>query len=221
MHATVSTVMTRELVTARPTTPYQELVGLLHVHRVNALPVVEADGRLVGIVSDADLALKTEHRPGDHVRFLPWMGARGRAARAKAAGRIAAEVMTRQLVTTTPETSISAAARLLRRRGIRHLPVVDPSGRLVGMVTRRDLLAVFQRPDQELRHQIERAILVASLDLDPDQVTVEVNDGVVTLRGHLPWQRLGHDLVELITALDGVVTVDDQLTYTFTRTPVE
>jgi CBS domain-containing protein len=215
MKATVSTVMTRELVTARPTTPYKELVGLLRVHQINALPVVEADGRLVGIVSDADLVLKAERRPSDPIRFLARLRPGWRAAEAKAGGRTAAEVMSKPVTTATPDTSISAAARLLRRRGIRHLPVVDRAGRLAGIVTRRDLLAVFQRQDQELRHQIERAILVATLDLAPGQVTVEVHDGVVTLHGQLPWQSLGHELVELISALDGVVTVDDQLTYTF------
>ncbi len=73
---------------------------------------------------------------------------------------------------------------------------------------------MFQRPDEELRHQIERAILVATLDLDPDQVAVEVRDGVVTLCGQLPWQSLGYELVELVSALDGVVTVDNRFTYT-------
>ncbi len=111
MKATVSTVMTRELVTAHPTTSYRELVGLLRVHRINALPVVEADGRQVGIVSDADLALKTEHRPSDHLQLLEWLGLGRRAEWAKAGGRTAADVMSRPVITTTPDTSISAAAR--------------------------------------------------------------------------------------------------------------
>jgi CBS-domain-containing membrane protein len=176
--------------------------------------VVDADGRLVGIVSDADLALKEERPPGRHARFpFGWKGAR--SGRAKATGRTAADVMTAPVVTISPDALISAAARLLRRRGVRHLPVIDAGGRLVGIVTRRDLLAVFLRPDEELRTQIERAVLGATLNLDPGMVTVEVRDGVVSLRGQLPWQRLGRELVELISALDGVVAIDDHLTYTY------
>jgi len=213
MKATVATVMTRELVVAHPATPYKELVELLRSHNINAMPVVDEQGRLVGIVSEADLALKEEQRPSDHALFFLLFGGRGQ--RAKAGGRTAAEVMSAPVATTSPDASLSAAARLLRRRGVRHLPVIDGQGRLVGIVTRRDLLAVYLRPDRELREQIERAVLVATLDLDPGTVTVAVRDGVVSLAGQLPWRSLGRELVQLVGALDEVVAVDDRLTFTF------
>ncbi len=213
MKATVATVMTRELVVAHPATPYKELVELLRSHNINAMPVVDEQGRLVGIVSEADLALKEEQRPSDHALFFLLFGGRGQ--RAKAGGRTAAEVMSAPVATTSPDASLSAAARLLRRRGVRHLPVIDGQGRLVGIVTRRDLLAVYLRPDRELREQIERAVLVATLDLDPGTVTVAVRDGVVSLAGQLPWRSLGRELVQLVGALDEVVAVDDHLTFTF------
>ncbi len=200
MKATVATVMTRDMVVAHPTTPYQELVRLFRAHDIVALPVVDSEGRLVGTVSQDDLRRRQQHRRVVGV---------GHAA---VHGRSAAEVMSKAVATLTPDATVAAAAQLLRHRGVRQLAVVDPDGRLVGIVSRRDLLAVFLRPDEEIGDEIQRRILGVLLGLDPGMVSVEVRGGVVNLRGYLPWRTQAHELVALVGAVDGVVAVDDQLT---------
>ena len=210
MARSVQEVMTRDVVTVSPSTPFKEVVRLLHDHGISAAPVVGADGCLLGIVSEADLALKEEDgRPP----AAPLFGrASWRKLRAKGAGTLAAHCMTARAVTVAPSASLGAAARLLHRRGIRHLPVVERDGRLVGIVTRRDLLTVFLRRDEEIHHEILSAVLDATLDLPFDAVRVRVDEGTVTLTGHVPWPVSAGEVVELVGALDGVVAVSSHLT---------
>jgi CBS-domain-containing membrane protein len=152
MARSVQEVMTRDVVTVSPSTPFKRVVQLLHDHRISAVPVVDADGCMLGIVSEADLVLKEERRPSE---AAPLFGrASRRRLRAKGAGTLATHCMTAPAVTVAPSASLGAVARLLHRRGIRHLPVVDRDGRLVGIVTRRDLLTVFLRRDEEIHHEI-------------------------------------------------------------------
>jgi len=196
MKATVATVMTHEPVAVRPTASYEELTRLFRAHSIAVLPVV-SDGQLRGLVSEADLRRGRPHRHGI-----------GRAA----LERGTAEELMSKAVTLAPGASVAAAAQLLRHRGVRELAVVDPDGRLLGIVSRRDLLAVFLRPDEEIRDEIQRRILGVLLSLDPGMVSVEVRGGAVSLRGYLPWRTQADELLELVRAVDGVVTVDDQLT---------
>jgi CBS domain-containing protein len=197
MKVTVATVMTRELVAAHPTTSDEELVRLFRACGMAVLPVVRDDGRLLGMVAEADLQ-----------RRRPRRTMLGRPA---AYGQTAGELMS-QAVTLAPEASVAAAARLLRHPGVRQLAVVDPDGHLLGIVSRRDLLAVFLRPDEEIRDEIQRRILGVLLSFDPGMVSVEVRGGVVILQGVLPWRTQADELLELARAVEGVVAVDDQLT---------
>jgi CBS domain-containing protein len=129
---TVEQVMTRRVATVRPQTPFKQVVQLLRARRVSAAPVVDEQGRLLGVVAEADLALKQEqeHPPAQPPRLLPHPGLR--REQRKAAATTAADLMTTSAVTIHPHAPLSVAARLLHRRGVRHLPVVDAGGRLVG-----------------------------------------------------------------------------------------
>jgi CBS domain-containing protein len=210
MARSVQEVMTRDVVTVSPSTPFKRVVQLLHDHRISAVPVVDADGCMLGIVSEADLVLKEERRPSE---AAPLFGrASRRRLRAKGAGTLATHCMTAPAVTVAPSASLGAVARLLHRRGIRHLPVVDRDGRLVGIVTRRDLLTVFLRRDEEIHHEILSAVLDATLNLPFDAVRVRVDEGMVTLTGHVPWPGSAGEVVELVSVLDGVVGVSSHLT---------
>ena len=137
MEHTVEAVMTSQVVTARPSSPFQELVRLLEQHHISALPVTEDSGRLVGIVSEADLLVKEGYPHGaqdagwaDVVRYRQRLG--------KATGTRAAKVMAAPVITVPLGTLVADAVRLMVRLDVKRLPVVDARGGLVGIVTRSD-----------------------------------------------------------------------------------
>ena len=208
MDTTVAEVMSTDLVVATRSTPYKELVRMMRERGVHALPVVDADRRVVGIVTETDLALKQEYRPGGQVPYLE--GTEQRDWRRRAAATVAEQCMSDPVTVVAADINVRGAARLLHRRGVHHLPVVDAEGRLVGIVTRRDLLGVFLRPDSEIRDRIRTGVL-ERLNLPEDDVEVEVSEGVATLRGKVEWRSLAREIVTLAGGVDGVVGVVDQL----------
>lgn len=211
MHQTVADVMSTDLVVATRSTPYKELVRKLRELGVHALPIVDPDRRLVGIVTETDLAFKQEYRPAGHVPFLE--GTEQRRQRHKAAATLAEECMSEPVAVTGPNVPVPTAARLLHRKGVHHLPVVDAQGRLVGIVTRRDLLAVFLRPDAEIYRQIRIGVLGVILHVPEGEVDLRVDDGVVTLSGKVEWRSLVREIVTRTRAVEGVVGVVDRLDY--------
>ncbi|MGW1093008.1 CBS domain-containing protein, partial [Streptomyces sp. NPDC002596] len=127
----------------------------------------------------------------------------------------AGEVMSSPAVTVLADETVSGAARLMKRRGVERLPVVDEEGRLIGIVTRRDLLGLFLRPDAEIRHRVLEDVLVDTMGLRADVVAVHVVDGVVSLEGELERQSEIPVLIRLTEQLDGVVAVMSRLTARF------
>ena len=215
----VRDVMTREVVTVANQASFKEIAATMAEHRVSAVPVLDADGRVAGIVSEADLLLKGEFPDGPPGRRL-FQGHRQRVERAKAAGDTAAELMTAPAVTVDPDASVTEATRLLHRHGIKRLPVVDPAGPLLGIVSRADLLRVFLRSDSQIAQEIRQNVLVRAMWVDPDAVTVQVRDGVVTLTGELERRSLIPITVSLVHGLDGVVDVVDRLTFELDDSPM-
>jgi len=145
----VKEVMTTKVVYAQASTSYEELVRLLTERYVSAVPVVDADRRVLGIVSEADLLLKRQH-PANHFQRFLLEGKQRRLESAKAKGATAAALMSRPAITIDQEAPVVEAARLLHKHLVKQLPVVDPQGRLVGIISRSDLLRVFLRPDREI-----------------------------------------------------------------------
>ncbi|CAL9505566.1 hypothetical protein SUDANB95_03502 [Actinosynnema sp. ALI-1.44] len=209
----IETVMTREVVTVRPATPFKEIVERLAAGSFSAVPVVDDDGRPVGVVSEADLLAKEEYRGGVEERPGVLAGRAPRRRWRQAHGVTARDLMTAPVRTTTPATRISDAAQQLASAGVRRLFVVDRDGKLVGVLSRRDLLSVFLRGDDEVEATVVRDVLGRALWLDPLAVTVEVADGVVTLRGHVERRSEADMAVRLTRALPGVVSVDPHLSY--------
>jgi CBS-domain-containing membrane protein len=140
--------------------------------------------------------------------------------RAKAAGATAAELMTAPAVTVGPDATVTEAARLLHRHGIKRMPVVDPAGPLLGIVSRADLLKVFLRSDAEIAQEVRQDVLARAMWVDPDTVTVQVRDGVVTLTGQLERRSLIPITVSLVYVLDGVVDVADRLSFELDDSPI-
>jgi CBS-domain-containing membrane protein len=208
----VRDVMTQEVVTVDEHASFKEVATLLTERRVSALPVLDGEGRVVGLVSEADLMLKEEFPEGPPEARL-FQSRRRRQTRAKAAGDTAAELMTSPAVTIGPDASVAQAARLLHRHGIKRLPVVDPAGPLLGIVSRADLLKVFLRSDADISREVRQQVLLRAMWMDPDTVVVEVRDGVVTLTGQLERRSLIPITVNLVRGLDGVVDVVDRLSF--------
>jgi CBS domain-containing protein len=202
------------LIAINEQTPFTEMVRLMAVHKVSALPVVNDDGRLVGIVSEADLLHKEEYQDQhDQQDAWRWLETRReRAARAKASGRRAAELMSTPVVTIDPEATIAEAARRLARHHIKRLPVVTQHGRLVGIVSRADLLRLYLRDDQAIHREILDEVLLRALWIDPATVPVTVDDGMVTLAGQVERQSLVPMILHLTRTVPGVVDVISQLT---------
>jgi CBS-domain-containing membrane protein len=204
----VRDVMTADVVTAGRNMPYKQTAKLMTDQRVSAVPVVAKGGRVIGMVSEADVLRKAERRPW---RWGGRLSGRARRDRAKAGARTAGQLMTSPAITIHPDASLSAAARLMNAHHMRRLPVVNAAGDLVGIVSRRDLMKVFLRPDEELTAEVSD-VLAKVLPDDAGQVTVGVSDGVVTLDGALGDQDLIPVAVGLTAGVDGVVAVVNKLT---------
>lgn len=207
----VDDVMTKDVVSVREETPFRDIVDLLITRRVSAVPVVDGSGRLVGLVSEADLLHKVEAAGGATSRiFDAW---RRRGDRTKASGRTAAEVMTSPVVTVEPSLSLAAAARRMHREHVKRLPVVDSAGCLVGIVTRSDLLKVHRRTDGEIRRDLVDLALHHVMTMKGATVQVECAAGVVTLAGRVQFRSAAELIAGLARQVPGVVDVADRITY--------
>ena len=215
MNATVKDVMTTEVVAIRSETTFKEMAAALRRYRVSALPVVDDAGRVLGVVSEADLLAKEALAdPGPVAELVHRKDLR------KAEGLTADDLMTREAVTASPDDPIEQAARMMHFMRVKRLPVVDSGGQLVGFVSRADVLAVFDRADEEIRKDIVDAMLLHEFLIDPRQFTVIVEDGVVTLEGILETAALGRALVRKARHIRGVVAVRDRLSHPVVAGPV-
>ncbi|MCS0604209.1 CBS domain-containing protein [Streptomyces sp. LP11] len=194
---TVGEVMTGDVVRVRATTPFEVVVRLLDRHRIGGLPVVDRDDKVVGVISGTDLVREQAARhhgpPGPD--------------------RTARELMTSPAITVHPEQRVPDAARLMERRGVERLPVVDEEDRLIGIATRRDLLRVFLRADGDIRRQVTDEIVTGELGLPADAVLVSVRDGVVTLKGRVELRSDVPLAVHAAWRLDGVIGVVNLLSH--------
>ncbi|MCZ7429788.1 CBS domain-containing protein [Micromonospora sp. WMMA1949] len=215
----VQDVMTRNVASVREGTAYREIVDVLADRHVTAAPVVDETRRVLGVVSEADLMYKVEFlgRPRER-GILP--DRHRREARAKAGATLAADLMTAPPVTITPDATIVEAARLMDARGVKRLPVVDDLGRLVGIVTRGDLLKVHLRPDAGIRRDVVEEVLWRSLGVRDGVVDVTVDRGVVTLTGQVERRSTVQLAVRLTRQVSGVVEVVDALGYAIDDAPM-
>jgi len=209
----VGDVMATSVVTVDRATPYKEIARLLAQHRISGMPVLKMGREVAGVVTEADL-LAAEAETARRLRSA--------ARRLRLPSRFtrhpaltAAELMTTPAITVGPHVTVHAAGRLMSTRHVRLLPVVDEDARLIGVVSRRDLLAVFLRPDEDIEADV-RQVLDEILLAEPEEADVAVRDGIVTLSGTLDPATGAHgDLipvaVRLMWDVDGVIDVIDRL----------
>jgi CBS domain-containing protein len=216
-HRLVGELMTPAVVKVRPDTPFKEIAQVLAGNDITAVPVVDEEGRPLGVVSEADL-LRNEAAGEDPAGLLPAAHLSSKE-RARSGATTAHGLMTSPAECARPEWTVVEAARVMDHRHIKRLPVVDEAGRLVGIVSRSDLLRVFLRHDHAIREEVRDDLVARILGLSPDSVDVRVDDGIVTLRGTMDDQSAARTLSRLCQGVDGVVSVADHLGYRVADAP--
>ena len=202
---TVRDVMTPQVITVTPDSSWKDAVRLVEQARVHALPVVE-DGRVVGIVAQSDLLLKEEMLTGPlTMRAMPRQRRRDKI---RARAMTVRQMMSKPVITIEPDAQLGTAARLLHRRRIGRLPVLD-AGKLVGIVTRSDLLRVFLREDAEIRGEVDEVLANLAPKIG-NGLTGAVDDGVVTLTGEVAALSMALAVLSEVRRIGGVVAIEDR-----------
>jgi CBS-domain-containing membrane protein len=206
---TVQEIMTTRVIWVKKDATFREMAVALREHRVSAFPVVDDDHKVIGVVSEADMLTKEalDDEPGVLAGILH------RKDQAKARGVTAGDLMTATVVAVHPEDTVEHAARLMYDRRVKRLPVTDADGHLVGIISRADVLSVFDRTDEAIRKEITEGVLLGEFLTDPLILSVTVKDGIVTLSGRPETSETGHEIVRRVRHLQGVVAVRDRLDY--------
>ena len=210
MNATVKDVMSTHVMAVREIATFKEIATRLREQRVSAFPVVDLDGKVIGVVSEADLLTK-EALEGTVPGTLQSLTRQ--RARSQVNAVTAADLMTKPAVTIGPDEPVSHAARLMYSKRVKRLPVTDDDGRLIGIVTRSDVLSVYSRPDVGIQREITQDLILCTFLCDPSRFTVNVKDGIVTIEGTPETASVGHDIIDAIRHIEGVVAVRDRLSY--------
>ncbi len=216
MRTTVRDVMTTRVVAVRKNATFKDIATLLTEYRVSAFPVLDEAGKVIGVVSEADMLTKEAL-----VADMGVQAARlGRTAGspyhdefAKASAVTAGDLMTKPPVVVTPDEPVTSAARLMYHGRVKRLPVVGEKGQLIGIVSRADVLSVYSRPDSEIRQEITKNVIQNEFFADPGHFAVTVSSGIVTLEGCPESTARGRDIVAEAWHVEGVVSVRDRLTY--------
>ncbi|WNM32137.1 CBS domain-containing protein [Streptomyces sp. Li-HN-5-11] len=206
----VSDVMTHTVAAVGRRAPFKEIVQMMQDWQVSALPVVEGEGRVVGVVSEADLLPKEELRDDPATGFLRL---RRPVDVAKAGALTAGDLMSCPAVTVRAGATLAEAARTMARERVKRLPVVDGAGMLAGVVSRADLLKVFLRDDEDIAEEVRREIVSYLFTPPASAIRVEVHDGVATLTGRIRDTALVPVAARLVRAVEGVVDVQFDLAH--------
>lgn len=201
----VEDLMTREVATTTPDTPLREAARVLARAGISGMPVVDHEGTVVGVLSEADILVKAGGEVPGH-KLLGWLLDADTGLEDKFRAQTVGEAMSFPAVTVTPERPVHEAAKLMSTEGINRLPVVD-EGRLVGIVTRADVVRAFTRSDAEIAEEIENEILRRTLWLEPGSVTVEVEDGAVRIEGEVASEADAELLPVFVSRVPGVISV--------------
>ncbi len=203
MKTSVQDAMTTQVVAVKLGASFKEMAARLRQSRVSAFPVIDDDGKVIGVVSEADMlasrVLSAE---------MPYRGETDEAE-----DPTAGDLMTHPAITVSPGDSVEVAARLMYALQVKRLPVIDRGGRLAGIISRTDVLAVFDRSDEEIRKEVTDDVMCQEFGASPRQFAVTVQAGVVTVEGRPETTGLGHVIVRKIRHVQGVVAVRDRLTY--------
>jgi CBS-domain-containing membrane protein len=210
MTTTVSEVMTRRVVALREDAEYKEIATALRRYHVSACPVIDDRNRVLGVVSAADLLHKqTDPEMPSGLYRLSWR----LQEHTKATAISAAELMTAPAIVVDPAAPLRVAAKVMQRNQIKRLPVATSDGRLIGIVSRTDLLSVFERSDTDIWDDVIKVMVSEEFALNPENFDVTVRSGVVTLCGLIEQRGAALNLLARVRHAEGVVGVRDRLSY--------
>ena len=204
----VAAVMSRDVVTVTPSTPLKEVARLLVEHRISGLPVVDEEGAVVGVVSEADVVSKERGVSPPARHAYQWLFGAAERDPGKRTAQTAGDAMTSPAVVIGPHASVAAAARLMVERAVNRLPVLE-RGALVGIVTRADLVRMFVRDDAELEREIREDVVRRTLWITPRHLHVTVADGAVALVGEVETRTEAELIAAYVARVPGVVSIDD------------
>jgi len=209
MNATVRDVMNARVIALKRTADFKEIISVMRQHRVSACPVVNDGGQVIGVVSEADLLFK-EADPGTPCGSIRmrWKLSEESKVNAVTAGHL----MTSPAVTIHADAPVAVAARVMQDRRLKRLPVVTDDGSLIGIVSRADVLSVYERPDADILAEVRTVIMAGEFGLDPASFTVTVTSGIVTMAGMITDPDTALELVARVRHAEGVVAVRDRLT---------
>lgn len=213
---TVRDAMTRKPITVGPDTPLKDVARILIDAGISGVPVVSDDGAVLGVVSEADFLIKGQGPQAVRHRRLARLLGESETTRsqvAKVTARTAGEAMSSPAVTIPPTSSLQQAAAIMTREAVNRLPVVE-QGRLVGIVSRADLVRAYLRTDEELQRTIREEVLLKILWLDPAGFDVEVRSGDVAIRGHVDRRSTAQIVEETIAMIPGVISVAARIGWT-------
>ncbi len=209
----IKDVMTEDVLTVRTTTTLKETATLLSDLGISGMPVVDGDGALVGVISEADILYKERGHERRHGGSFTWLFFPELLDTSKLDARTAGEAMSSPAVTISPERPVNEAAGLMLDEAVNRLPVVDPDGKLIGIVTRADLVRAFTRTDTEIEDEIRKELVSRTFWLDPTEVQIHVDRGEVEIEGQVETKSDADLLPQLIGEVPGVISVDAKLSW--------
>jgi CBS domain-containing protein len=206
----VEELMSRDVITVSPETPLKQVAEVLVKRGIAGVPVCDARGKVLGIVSEADILWKElgvrPNGTGLIARVLESAYGLGKRTGARTAG----DAMSSPALTVKPESSVTWAAVVMTRFKVNRLPVLEHDT-LVGIITRADLVRAFSRPDEEIESEIRQDVLLRTFSVDPESVSLIVKYGMVVITGEVENRSTAELIDEHIRRVPGVVSVHSEL----------
>jgi CBS domain-containing protein len=207
----IQDVMTTDVLTVEPETSLKDVATLLAEHRVSGLPVVNGDGKVVGVISEADILFKEVGDKKGPQGVIAWLLEPGGPAKLEA--RTAGEAMTSPARTIEPTRPVAEAAKRMLEEGVNRFPVVDQHGQLLGIVTRADLVRAFVRSDAAIATEIREDVILKTLWIAPETLDISVDSGAVQIAGHVE-SKTDAELIEAFARrVPGTVSVESTLSW--------
>ena len=212
----VEQLMQINVVSVVPAASLKDVAAALVKNRISGMPVCDEEDHVVGVISEGDILYKERGRIERSGGPLAWLvEGTPYAEITKSWATTAGEAMTAPAITITPGRAAAEAARLMIEKGVNRLVVVDRDERLVGIVSRADLVRAFTRSDVEIIEEIRNDVLRRVLWVEPEKVKIIVRQGEVELTGELETSADAAVLVSLVEKIPGVVSVRSTVTHRF------
>jgi CBS domain-containing protein len=209
----VRDLMQSDVLTTSPEESLKDVARTLVENRISGMPVCGPDRKVLGVISEGDVLFKERGRPEQRSAPLGWLLDGGsKTDLKKATARTVRDAMTAPAITVRPSSSATEAARRMIEHGVNRLPVVTQDERLVGIVTRADLVRAFARPDAAIATEIQKDIVERVLWVEPSTIDILVREGEVRIGGELETSTDVEIFERLVERVPGVVSVQSTVT---------